>query len=179
MTLSKSEGQAQALRGLVELAVIELVGKLTQTPYWSCIGGDPNANEEIRRRWPTGSTRWRPRASRIIAYFQNQLRRRGFYDGPVDGEFNPAIDEAVANYRAALGPVPRAEDRRGLLRGLLTPTTQDPRRPRERAAVRRGGAAGRAAPQRAAARRRRAGSPWRWRCGDNNRRTSSPASRSA
>ena len=39
----------------------------------------------------------------LIAYFQNQLRRRGFYDGPIDGEFNPAIDEAIANYRAALG----------------------------------------------------------------------------
>jgi hypothetical protein len=39
----------------------------------------------------------------LIAYFQNQLRRRWFYDGPIDGEFNPAIDEAIANYRAALG----------------------------------------------------------------------------
>ena len=39
----------------------------------------------------------------LIAYFQNQLRRRGFYDGPIDGEFNPAIDEAIANYRAELG----------------------------------------------------------------------------
>ena len=39
----------------------------------------------------------------LIAYFQNQLRRRAFYDGPIDGKFNPAIDEAIANYRAALG----------------------------------------------------------------------------
>ena len=36
-------------------------------------------------------------------YFQNQLRRRGFYDGPIAGQFNPAIDEAIGNYRAALG----------------------------------------------------------------------------
>jgi hypothetical protein len=39
----------------------------------------------------------------LIAYFQNQMRRRGFYDGPIDGEFNPAIDEAIANYREAIG----------------------------------------------------------------------------
>jgi len=39
----------------------------------------------------------------LIAYFQNQLRRRWFYDGPIDGQFNPAIDEAISNYRAALG----------------------------------------------------------------------------
>jgi len=44
-------------------------------------------------------------ASRVelIGYFQNQLRARGFYQGPVDGAFNPALDEAIANYRAALG----------------------------------------------------------------------------
>jgi hypothetical protein len=39
----------------------------------------------------------------LIGYFQYQMRRRGFYQGPVDGRFNPAIDEAIANYRAALG----------------------------------------------------------------------------
>jgi hypothetical protein len=103
MTLSKSEGQAQALRGLVELAVIELVGKLTKTPYWSCLGGDPNANEEIRQEIADWFFAMAATRVEIIAYFQNQLRRRGFYDGPIDGEFNPAIDEAVANYRAALG----------------------------------------------------------------------------
>ncbi|HWJ01134.1 MAG TPA: DUF4384 domain-containing protein [Burkholderiales bacterium] len=103
MTLSKSEGQAQALRGLVELAVIELVGKLTKTPYWSCLGGDPNANEEIRQEMADWFFAMAATRVEIIAYFQNQLRRRGFYDGPIDGEFNPAIDEAVANYRAALG----------------------------------------------------------------------------
>jgi len=103
MTLSKSEGQAQALRGLVELAVIELVGKLTKTPYWSCLGGDPTANEEIRQEMADWFFAMAATRVEIIAYFQNQLRRRGFYDGPIDGEFNPAIDEAVANYRAALG----------------------------------------------------------------------------
>ena len=103
MNLNKSEGQAQALRGLVELAVIELLGKLTKTPYWSCLGADASANAEIQHEisdWYFGMA-----SSRIelIAYFQNQLRRRGFYEGPVDGQFNPAVDEAIASYRAALG----------------------------------------------------------------------------
>jgi hypothetical protein len=103
MTLSKSEGQAQALRGLVELAVIELVGKLTKTPYWSCLSGDPDTNEEIRQEMTDWFYSMAASQLEIIAYFQNQLRRRGFYDGPIDGQFNPAIDEAIANYRAALG----------------------------------------------------------------------------
>jgi hypothetical protein len=103
MSLSKSEGQSQALRGLVELAVIELIGKLTKTPYWTCLGADPKSNEDIRLEmsdWYYAMARSRVE---LIGYFQNQLLQRGFYQGPIDGEFNPAIDAAIGNYRAALG----------------------------------------------------------------------------
>jgi len=103
MSLSKSEGQSQALRGLVELAVIELMGKLTKVPYWSCLGADPKGNEEIRTEISDWYYAMATSRIELIAYFQNQLRRRGFYDGPIDGEFNPGIDEAIGNYRVALG----------------------------------------------------------------------------
>ena len=103
MSLSRSEGSAQALRGLVELAVIELVGKLTKTPYWTCLGADASANEEIKQEIADWYTAMAATRIELIAYFQHQLRRRGFYQGPVDGKFNPAIDEAIANYRVALG----------------------------------------------------------------------------
>lgn len=104
MNLARSEGQSQALRGLVELATVELVGKLTKTPYWSCLGvTDPMANEETRLEMFDWYHSMAATRVELIAYFQNQLRRRGFYEGPIDGAFNPAIDEAIANYRAELG----------------------------------------------------------------------------
>jgi curli biogenesis system outer membrane secretion channel CsgG len=104
MNVARSEGQSQALRGLVEIATVELVGKLTKTPYWSCLGvTDPSANEETRLEMFDWYHAMAATRVELIAYFQNQLRRRGFYDGPIDGEFNPAIDEAIANYRAELG----------------------------------------------------------------------------
>ena len=103
MSLSKSEGQAQALRGLIELAVIELVGKLTKTPYWGCLGAVPDSNEEIRNELSDWYYSMAANPPEIITYFQTQLRRRGFYDGPTDGRLNPAINEAIGNYRAALG----------------------------------------------------------------------------
>ena len=103
MNFSQSEGQSQALRGLVELAVIELMGKLTRTPYWSCLGADASANEEIRQEMADWYYAMASTPRELISYFQYQMRRRGFYQGPVDGAFNPAIDEAIANYRAALG----------------------------------------------------------------------------
>jgi hypothetical protein len=103
MSLSKSEGQTQALRGLVELAVIELMGKLTRTPYWKCLGGDPETNDEVKLELSDWYYSMASGRGEIVAYFQSQLRRRGFYVGPIDGDFNPAIDEALGNYRAALG----------------------------------------------------------------------------
>ena len=104
MNLARAEGQSQALRGLVELAVVELVGKLTKTPYWSCLNvTDPKANPETRLEMFDWYHAMAATRVELIAYFQNQLRRRAFYDGPIDGEFNPAIDEAISNYRAALG----------------------------------------------------------------------------
>lgn len=103
MNLSRSEGRAQALRGLIELAVIELAGKLTKTPYWRCLEADASRNEEVRLEVSDWYYAMATSRVELIAYFQNQLRRRGHYDGPIDGTFNPAIDEAIAGYRFALG----------------------------------------------------------------------------
>jgi Domain of unknown function (DUF4384) len=103
MSLNQAEGQSQALRGLVELASIELMGKLTKTPYWTCLGADPQSNEEIKLEMADWYYAMAASQVELVGWFQNQLRQRGYYQGPIDGQFNPAIDEAIANYRAALG----------------------------------------------------------------------------
>lgn len=103
LNLSKSEGQSQAVRSLVELAAIELVGKLTKIPYWRCISPDVPANDEIKLEVSDWFHAMSAGRVEIIAWFQNQMRVRGLYTGPVDGQFNPAFDEAIAAYRAALG----------------------------------------------------------------------------
>lgn len=38
VALNRSEGMHQALRTLVELSTIEVLGKLTHVPYWQCLG---------------------------------------------------------------------------------------------------------------------------------------------
>lgn len=38
VSLNRSEGMHQALRTLVELSTIEVLGKLTHVPYWQCLG---------------------------------------------------------------------------------------------------------------------------------------------
>lgn len=102
MSLSKSEGQAQALRNLVELAAVELFGKLTKTPYWSCLGVDPK-NAEIQNEMADWFHSLMANPPELAGYFQHQLRLRGYYNGPVDGQPNAELSVAVARYRKALG----------------------------------------------------------------------------
>lgn len=102
MSLSKTEGQSQALRSLVELATVELFGKLTRTPYWTCLGSSPD-DPEVRREIEDWFYTMDANRSELVAWFQNQLGLRGYYHGPSDGEPSDALREAVAQYRAALG----------------------------------------------------------------------------
>lgn len=101
MLLSKNEGSAQALRNLIELAAIELFGRLLKIPYWTCLGIDSNSQvvqDEIGD-WFYSMTA----NQELVAYMQNQLRLRGFYNGPLDGKGNPQFSAAVAKYKSQLG----------------------------------------------------------------------------
>ncbi|HTT11524.1 MAG TPA: DUF4384 domain-containing protein [Burkholderiaceae bacterium] len=97
----RTDGTAQALRNMVELSAIELFGRLLKLPYWSCLGVGPD-NPDVKREiedWFIGMER----GGELVPYFQDQLRNRGFYDGPVDGQITPALRQAIAAYRRASG----------------------------------------------------------------------------
>ncbi len=117
MNLTRSEGDAQALRNLIELASIELVGKLTKTPYWSCLGIDPN-RPEIQHEvfdWYYNLVA----DQKIVLYFQTHLGNRGFYEGPADGTYNAALTTAISAYQRGLGMKPNGNISRELFNALL------------------------------------------------------------
>jgi hypothetical protein len=94
--------QTEALRALLELGAAETLGRLARVPYWSCFGAsvdDAAVAGEIQDWYDALAAR----PAEIIAFFQDRLRQRGAYDGPVDGIVNPALKESVARYREALG----------------------------------------------------------------------------
>jgi hypothetical protein len=102
MNTARQEGTAQALRTLVELAGIELVGRLNKVPYWSCLGAsdsDPSVQSEMRDWYDAMATN----PSELISYFQEQLRNRRIYGGPIDGVASAELGEAVVKYRGLLG----------------------------------------------------------------------------
>lgn len=100
-SFQRTDGTAQALRNMVELASVELFGRLLRLPYWSCLGVGPD-NAEVKAEiedWFIGMDR----AAELTPFFQLQLRNRGFFDGPVDGRITPALRRAVAAYRQGVG----------------------------------------------------------------------------
>lgn len=93
---------AAALRALADVSAIELFGRLAKVPYWSCFGAAPSDGAvvaEVQDWYDTLASR----PADIIGWFQQQLRTRQVYDGPLDGTVNPPLKEAVARYREALG----------------------------------------------------------------------------
>ena len=95
----RAEGTAQAARNMVELAAIELVGKLTRLPYWQCLGvADQQA--EVQREledwfFAMGD-------AEQVVFVKERLRERRWFDGALDGTRSPAFDAALRAYRVAL-----------------------------------------------------------------------------
>jgi Domain of unknown function (DUF4384) len=102
VSLAKSEGTAQALRNLIELAGVELFGRLLKLPYWTCLGADASS-EAVRTEIQDWYYSLYGKEGELIAYFQWQFKVRGVYDGEIDGQPNEALRDAVTAYRIGLG----------------------------------------------------------------------------
>ncbi len=99
--VSRNEGVAQSLRNMVELATIELTGKLLRLPYWTCLNLDMK-HPEVQREMEDWFLSMQGSAE-TVRFYQEQLRFRKFYDGPMDGKPNTAYRAALAAYRQAVG----------------------------------------------------------------------------
>lgn len=95
-------GVAHAQRAVAELASIELFGRLTKVPYWSCLGASAD-NAAVAAEIQDWYDAMAARPAEIVTYFQQQLRLRQAYDGPIDGTVGPAFKDAVVRTRGALG----------------------------------------------------------------------------
>jgi negative regulator of replication initiation len=101
-TLARSEGSAQALRTLAELATIELFGRLLKIPYWSCLNvdaNDPQVASEIVDWWETLAAN----PVLLVAYFQQQMKARGLYPGEATGDVDDSLLHAIKIYQRAIG----------------------------------------------------------------------------
>jgi hypothetical protein len=105
VSLDRSEGFSQAVRNLVELSTIEVLGKLTHVPYWECLSieaTNPNFRNEAREWFDTMSTTERQR------FVTTSLARAGYLGG--GGDVSTAnLSAAVSRYQAENDLVPNGQ----------------------------------------------------------------------
>lgn len=92
-----SQGTGPAVRTLVELGLIELIGKWARVPYWQCLAIDqahPEYQRQLRAWWD--EMKGDPR----LRLFQTALHSAGYYAGGIDGVPSPALRAAVARFQA-------------------------------------------------------------------------------
>jgi curli biogenesis system outer membrane secretion channel CsgG len=98
MDLSKSEGLGATTRTLVELGLIETLGKFTQVPYWRCLDADitnPVIREQAAENFDLLKEKDR------ILFIQRKLGGSlGVYKGPMDGVMNDTLKESIMEYQA-------------------------------------------------------------------------------
>ena len=92
----RSQGSHQSVRTLVELGLVEVLGKLTRVPYWRCLQIDSTNPQMIAeaRDWFD-----RMDGGQRVRLVQGALRRYGVFHAEADGERTPELDDAVSRYQ--------------------------------------------------------------------------------
>lgn len=97
MSMDRSEGTHQSVRTLVELSLIETLGKLTKVPYWTCLD-IPQTNPEMMEQAREWYDRMTPDQRTVMA--QTALVNAGYLGGPPTGAMDQATREALGRYQA-------------------------------------------------------------------------------
>ena len=100
ISLNRAEGMHAAVRSLVELSTIEVLGKLAQVPYWRCLAieqTNPAVVAQAKEWFDDMSEREK------VVFVQRALASKGYYDAPVTGERDPATKGAISRYQAENG----------------------------------------------------------------------------
>ena len=98
LDISRSEGVGATTRTLLELGLIEALGKFTQVPYWKCLDADLT-NPVIRDQAREGFDSRKPKE--LVEFIQRKLGgSMNRYKGPIDGVMNDDLKNAIAEYQA-------------------------------------------------------------------------------
>lgn len=99
--LSQTEGLGATTRTLIELGLIESLGKFTQVPYWKCLDTDIT-NPVIRDQAREGFDNMKEK-DRILFVQRKLGGSMNRYRGPMDGAMNQPLKDAIAEYQAQVG----------------------------------------------------------------------------
>ena len=101
--ISRSEGVGATTRALVELGLIETLGKFTQVPYWKCLDTDLT-NPAIRTQALEDFESMKDK-DRILFVQRKLGGSMNRYRGPMNGVMNDQLKTAVSEYQVSVGLV--------------------------------------------------------------------------
>ena len=101
--ISRSEGVGSTTRALVELGLIETLGKFTQVPYWKCLDTDLT-NPAIRTQALEDFESMKDK-DRILFVQRKLGGSMNRYRGPMNGVMNDQLKTAVSEYQVSVGLV--------------------------------------------------------------------------
>ena len=100
VNFTESEGLHHAVRTLIELGAIEIMGKLTQVPYWECLDIETTSSFV-----QTQIEDWYKSLSReeLVKFIQAKLSALDLYEGAVDGQETAQLKSVIALYKSRQG----------------------------------------------------------------------------
>ena len=120
VTSDRAEGFHHTMRQLIELGSIELIGRLTQIPYWECLD-IAASNKAVMRQIEDWYNNLKPHELQL--FVQSKLAALGFYGGAIDGVDNAATRRAIASFKGSIGLLATSDADIALYRYLLTDQT--------------------------------------------------------
>ncbi len=115
LSRSTSMGAGAAVRTLVELALIEIIGKWARVPYWQCLMLDRTnpAFERQFKDWFDALNSIEPGTplgisspNNQVIYTKRALTAAGYYEGDLNGDLNPAFRVGLARFQSDQGLIP-------------------------------------------------------------------------
>jgi peptidoglycan hydrolase-like protein with peptidoglycan-binding domain len=101
LDLSRSEGLGATTRTLIELGLIETLGKFTRVPYWKCLdieSTNPVMMDQAREGFDA-----LPLKERVLFVQRKLGGSMNRYKGPLDGVMSEQLKNAIAEYQKDVG----------------------------------------------------------------------------
>ncbi len=100
LTINRVESLGQAVRNLVELGAIELVGRHANVPYWECLNIPAVKQRRTNRKEIVFSSADKPLR---IPEVQRMLQTLGYYSGEVTGIVDQHTRDSISHFQAGHG----------------------------------------------------------------------------
>jgi peptidoglycan hydrolase-like protein with peptidoglycan-binding domain len=100
LSITRVESLGQAVRNLVELGAIELVGRHANVPYWECLNIPAVKQRRTNRKEIVFSSAEKPLR---IPEVQGMLQTLGYYSGEITGVVDQRTRDSISHFQAGHG----------------------------------------------------------------------------